>query len=182
MSDHIFIDLEVQKGLGADRSSASSPIPAAALVRTNASGKVLASVAENAASFKTLYAQVVELCTGEGFVVVAVFPETKKKAFKDACAYYDLSDPFQGRAWLDFSQVAWPLAHAGHITNRSLRSVGEHFRITHDAPGTVTGDVAFLCATYWEMMRRYRTSLVAEEAVRELGGETLASIRKFVGF
>jgi hypothetical protein len=193
--DHLFLDLEVQamaapvrgklRAIDAvvveHRTTPTCPITSIAGVRTNDRGKVLSSFALKDAAFPVIHKALLDLARGDSYVVVAIAPESKKRALRDAYMFHDLADPFAGRAWLDFSQVAWPLVLAGHVQSRSLRSLGEHFKIKHDAPGTVTGDVAFLCAVYWEAAKRYRAALAGEEVVRDLGGNALASIRKVIG-
>ncbi len=69
------------------------------------------------------------------------------------------------------------------IPDRELDTLSKHFGspIALDLEGTMSGNCEALVRVYWAMMKRYRSALIGEEAVRDFGGEALAGIRKFIG-
>lgn len=85
------------------------------------------------------------------------------------------------RAWICTSQLAWPLIYNDMVVSRNLDSVAKHFGI-NESNVDVTTEVAIVMKVYWEMMRRYKTALFAEQSIRKVGGEHLESVRRFMGF
>lgn len=83
--------------------------------------------------------------------------------------------------WLYLSHLAWPMVSAQLIPSLSLESIAKSHGVFNAASGTAAGNVSCIANTYWRMMRRYKTALAAEEAARKLGGNTLESIRDFIG-
>jgi hypothetical protein len=174
--DHLFIDLETEPSLSS-----------AAIVRTNGQGKVLAATC-TAGSPRDIIPAIESLITpySAPYIIVAVSADKKREALRAACAKADLKDPFKGRAWLDFGQVAWPLALAELVPNRALATVGEYFHVKRSVHlGTLTGDCSYLAEVYWAMARSYCTALGAEKAVNEvgrsIGGEAFTFLRKVAG-
>ena len=107
----------------------------------------------------------------EDYVVVALKPFEEAR-FKPL---------FTGN-WLYLTQLAWPLAFSGLIPSLTLDSIAKYHSIANKGPGSATGNVVAIMETYWQMMRRYKTSLSAEESIRSFGGNTLEDIRKTLGF
>jgi hypothetical protein len=73
------------------------------------------------------------------------------------------------------------MVDSGLIESRTVEALAQHFGI-----GLVSSDPAGICtamvSVYGHMMQRFRTALTGESFMREMGGETLEGIRKFVGF
>ena len=88
---------------------------------------------------------------------------------------------FDGRVWIDTAQLCYPFAVHGLMTGRSLDAMASHFGVTIEMPRSAGGDCTALMASYGAMMKRYKFALHGEDAIRDLGGETLASFRKMVG-
>ncbi len=176
--DHVFIEV----GLSDDNIAAAN-ITGIAAVRTDRKGKVLASHCETCSirglddiDVDAVYQKVNDVLLrpyAESYVIVA----------RNAQAYKGVLGPnyFRGRAWLDIAQLAWPLGHCDMIPDRNLDTLAKHFGCKYDEENTMTGNCETLCRVYWEMMKRYRAALLGEEAVRDIGGEALAGIRKFFG-
>lgn len=98
----------------------------------------------------------------------------------------ELFQPSFGNAsiWLDVRQLAWPLVlHTAVSQHRSFSELCAHFGITKEIDERAgTSECVALSQLYWAMMTRYKTSLFGEEALRNAGGKTLASVRKLIGF
>lgn len=111
------------------------------------------------------------------FVIVAHFAESVREFIKESCG-----DPFPtGRAWVCTSQLAWPLFYSGVLSQRTLPALAEHFRVQLP-DGTVESQAVALRNVYKEMMRRFKTAILAEDAITELGGGFVESVRKMTGF
>lgn len=177
--DHVFIEL----GLSEDNISAAS-VTGMAAVRTDRKGKVLAAYSEacrirglDAVDIDHVYKQVKETLLDpypEGYVVVSQHAQAYKGILGPTC--------FRGKPWLDIAQLAWPLGFCNMIADRNMDTLCKHFGVKMVDMGTMSGNCEALVRVYWAMMKRYRTSLIGEEAVRDFGGEALASARKFLGF
>ncbi len=89
---------------------------------------------------------------------------------------------FPGRAWLDLAALAWPMAVTGMISSTSLDCLTKHFGLDGEENTTTVGDCCLTMKIYWAMMQRYKTAIAAEEMVRNAGGDTLASVRKWLRF
>ncbi len=177
--DHLFIDLQFPKA-NEDRPFAI------ALLRTDDRGKPLQGAANSGDLIAVLAA--VDMMTkafSAPYIVIACGADLKRAALRDACAKEKTPDPFHGRAWLDFGQVAWPLALAELVPNRALETVGAHFNVPRAHEGTLRGDCAYLSTVYWAMARTYRTALGAEHAIMQTAekytGEALRMFRGIVG-
>lgn len=176
--DHVFFALHAGKSVDRDGEMA--------VVRTNGQGKITATFAD-AWSPSQPFENVILGLRGnilpnhfaEKFVVVAHFAEVHRTALAARCG--DAPVPFAGRAWIDTSQLAWPLVMAGLVASRSLDVVARHFGISNDAPGTAQGEAATVLSTYWQLVRRFKTALTAEDMLHSAGGEKLDSIRKLIG-
>ncbi len=176
--DHVFIEL----GLSDDNISAAS-VTGMAAVRTDRKGKVLAAYSEACSirglddiDIETVYSKVNDTLLKpypEPYVVIAQHAQAYKGLLGASC--------FRGRAWLDIAQLAWPLGYCDMIPDRNLDTLAKHFMCNVEAGGTMSGNCETLVRVYWAMMKRYRTALLGEEAIRDIGGETLAGIRKFIG-
>lgn len=84
--------------------------------------------------------------------------------------------------WLYLAQLSWPLVFSGLLPALTLDSIGKYHGIMNKSPGTATGNVVAVMESYWQLMRRYKTALTAEEAVRGYGGSALEELRKSLGF
>jgi hypothetical protein len=179
--DHVFIEL----GLSEDNPELAA-VTGMAVVRTDRKGKVLAAYSDTAkhdgpvAPIDRLYERVraeVLKPYPASYVVVSQHAATYKRILGDRC--------FPERPWVDIAQLAWPLGYCDMISARDLDTLSKHFAVSggeYGTDGTMTGNCEILVRVYWAMMQRYRTALLGEEAVRDIGGEALASLRKFVGF
>jgi hypothetical protein len=116
------------------------------------------------------------------YAVVAYHSDILRPILRNECARAgETEELFAGRAWLDISILAWPMADSGLISLRSVEALANHFGVpleSTDPPDVCTAMVS----VYGRMMRRYRTALTGESMLREVGGETLEGIRKIVGF
>ncbi len=91
-----------------------------------------------------------------------------------------LKDMFVGRAWIDTAQLAWPMIANGQLSGRDLETLAKHFKVSHEESGvSAVGDCATVMLVYWALMARYKTALTGEELLRNAGGDTLASVRKW---
>jgi hypothetical protein len=178
--DHVFIEL----GLSEDNIAAAS-VTGMAAVRTDRKGKVLAAYSEACSirglddiDIESVYGKVNDRLLrpyAEAYVVVAQHAQTYKGILGGSC--------FRGRAWLDIAQLAWPLGYCGMIHDRNLDTLAKYLGCkSKGAGGTMSGNCETLVRVYWTMMNRYRAALLAEEVIRDIGGDTLARFRKFVGF
>ncbi len=113
-------------------------------------------------------------------VVLNPFPKDYAVVVQNQKTYSHVAFGFDGRAMLDLTQLAWPLGIANVITARDLDTLSKHFGVTYDAESASDTTVA-MSEVYWRMMRRYRTALMGEEVLRELGGPKLAGLRKYLG-
>ena len=157
--DHVFLELSLEDG----------DVKGMAAVRTDRKGKVLAAVSGKVDDIKE----------------VIITPFTSKFVVVSQYAYLYrpfLLDDFKGKPWLDISQLSWPLGYCDMIPDRDFDTLCKHFGIEVDGPGTMTGNCEALARVYWALMKRYRTSLMGEELIRDVGGETLSKVRRFVGF
>ncbi len=176
--DHVFIEL----GLSDDNIAAAS-VTGMAAVRTDRKGKVLAAYSE-ACSIRGLDDIDIESVYGKvSDTLLKPYPEPYVVVAQNAQAYKGLlgGSCFRGRAWLDIAQLAWPLGYCDMIPDRSLGTLAKHFMCNVESDGTMSGNCETLVRVYWALMKRYRTALLGEEAIRDIGGETLAGIRKFIG-
>ncbi len=180
--DHLFIDLDISEDPGLPKK-----ISGVAVVRTSDRGKVLGATG-NAGNLAAITDSIDTMVTqfSAPYVVVAVNADKKRQALRVACQSEGEADPFKGRAWLDFGQVAWPLALADLVPNRSLETVGAHFHVTREHAGTLTGDCAYLTAVYWAMARSYRAAMGVEGLARQaatkyVSGSALSNFRRLIG-
>lgn len=89
---------------------------------------------------------------------------------------------FLHRAWIDLAQLMWPLAWANLIEGkRTLEELCRYLNIdcqTRDSDS----EVRTIGSCFALMMRRYKTALVGENTMTDIGGETLEGLRHFIGF
>lgn len=109
----------------------------------------------------------------ENYVVVGLKPFSEPR--------FNTKVLFTGN-WLFLAQLAWPLVFSGLLPALTLDSIGKYHGVMNKSPGTATGNVVALMESYWQLMRRYKTSLTAEETVRSYGGSALEELRKSLGF
>jgi len=120
-----------------------------------------------------------KLCTDNSkFIVVAYSAELIRSVIK-----HSLKETlFAERIWVDVNQLAWPLLYNGMIPNRQLDTLCNHFKVPIKPEHDSADDCAALMQIYAQIMQRYKTSLLAEETVREVGGDMLESLRKMIQF
>jgi len=123
-----------------------------------------------------------KIYTSNPFVVVSYCSEITRTLLRNEYANSGLEDMFAGRAWIDINQLAWPLAAGRFIQSRTLDSLCKHFKITLEPQADSADICVAMIQIYRGMMQRYRTALSGEEAIREVGGETLENVRKIMGF
>jgi hypothetical protein len=176
--DHVFIEL----GLSDDNIAVAS-VTGMAAVRTDRKGKVLAAYSDSVSHstrpntkdgidrlYEGLSDALIKPYPAQ-YVVIAQHANAYKQAVGENC--------FRGKAWLDIAQLAWPLGYCDMISNRDLDTLCKHFSIAIDSEGTMSGNCEALVRVYWAMINRYRVALIGEEAIRDIGGESLAKVRKF---
>jgi DNA polymerase III epsilon subunit-like protein len=121
------------------------------------------------------------------YVVVSHYTELErtylKKSYSPAGRYAG-KEIFEGRMWLSTSQLVWPMVDAQMIPSVAFDEVCKYFGIDRAAGQglNVEKDCTALVRVFFELMRRYKTALLVEEGVRDLGGPTLAGIRSMFGF
>jgi len=163
--DHVFIAVD----------SDGKRITSVSAVRTDRKGKVLA--ASDADSVVIAARTVIEPFS-DTYLIISQYPTIKILSTDKTAKSCGLSD----KEWLDIAQVAWPLAFSDMVGNCNLDTLCKHFGINYQDAGTTIGDCEAMVRVYWAMMTRYRTALIAEEGIRDYGGEALRGIRKFIGF
>lgn len=177
--DHIFIEL----ALSEDNIEAAS-VTGMAAVRTDRKGKVLAAYSESCSIRGLVDTDVEGLYGNLSSALLVPYPAQYVIIAQHANAYKGLLGPnrFRGKTWLDIAQLAWPLGYCDMISNRDLDTLCKHFELAPNVQdGTMSGNCEALVRVYWAMMKRYKTALIGEEAVRDYGGEALASLRKYIG-
>ncbi len=88
---------------------------------------------------------------------------------------------FSGKPWLDIAQVSWPLGFSDLVAARDLDTLAKHFGIVYADSSSVSENCDAVTQVYWEMMKRYKLSLLGGEIVREYGGKRLKQFRDFFG-
>lgn len=170
--DHVFIDI----GL-----SSTGIVTGLAAVRTDRKAKPLAAYSEGITEGRGYNDKLDNALENMFSVVLKPYPADYVIVSQHAGRYRSVIDAYvQGRPWLDIAQLAWPLGFSDMIPNRDLDTLCKHFGMKPD-DGTISGNCESVVRVYWAMMKRYRTALIGEEAVRDFGGETLASLRKYIG-
>jgi len=178
--DHVFVEL----GLSEDNIEAAS-VTGMAAVRTDRKGTILAAYSESCSIRGLVEADMESVYGNLSATLLKPFPGQYVVVAQHASAYKTILGPtyFRGKTWLDIAQLAWPLGYCDMIPDRSLDTLCKHFGmpISPEAEGTMSGNCEALVRTYWAMMKRYRSALLGEEALRDFGGETLAGFRKIIG-
>lgn len=117
------------------------------------------------------------------YTVIAYRSELLRPILRNECARLGASEEvFAGRAWIDIGQLAWPLVDGGLVPSRDLETLAAYFGVALPSARNVADMCSAMVSVYAEMMRRYRTALTGEQALREVGGETLEGIRRIIGF
>lgn len=86
------------------------------------------------------------------------------------------------KAWISLATLAWPLAYGGMIPSLTLDAISKYHGIVNKASGTAEGNVVTIMDTYWQLMRRYKTALTAEEGLRSVAGDGVEGFRRILGF
>lgn len=134
------------------------------------------------AALRQLRANILEGFNGQ-YTVIAYRSELLRPILRNECSRVGASDEiFAGRAWIDIGQLAWPLVDGGLIPSRDLETLATYFDVGLASPRNTADMCSAMAAVYSEMMRRYRTALTGEQALRDVGGETLEGIRRIIGF
>jgi hypothetical protein len=118
------------------------------------------------------------------YVVVAHYSEIERAYLKKHYDSKRADEVFNGRMWISVSQLAWPLVDAQMIPTIAFEVVCMYFgvdRVKGDGLN-VEKDCTALVRVFFDLMSRYRSALIVDETVRDFGGQTLASIRKTIGF
>jgi hypothetical protein len=182
--DHIFIHTTFS-GLGP-----SAKLKEIAAVRTDEKGAVLTSrnevidqSTENSYTFPVhiaLKSIRQAMLDREDKYVVVMYHEAHKQMIR---AQEDPKAPiFDGRSWIDVTQLVWPMVFGGLIKDRSLKALIEFCKLpSYSGAGRADEDVTFLSRVYWSVMRKYNTALHIEDFATEVGGERLAAFRQLFG-
>lgn len=134
---------------------------------------------ENAKLLSTMYESMV---TPEPFVLVSYNREITRALLRIEQEKSGTEDKFYGRAWLDVSDLSWPLLVSGQVPSRTIETLSKHFGVTIGSHSDSADIVTALLQIYGSMMRRYATALKGESMVREAGGSTLEGLRNIIGF
>lgn len=164
--DHIFIEVDYHNG----------KLDSVACVRTDRKGKVLQTFEDRISGdwskdgiTRCLKEAIVLPFQDESIVVTSLLSNRLV-----------VSPVLQDVRWLAIEQVAWPLEFCDMIGDVSLKGLSKSFGFEDSR--TVTDRCSLLVRVYWTMMRRYKTALLVEEVGRDLGGETLATVRRMFNF
>lgn len=161
-------------------------LEAIAICRVDRRGVSIAAFADtisSASDFKTIWERirtsVLSPAFSKKYTVVTNHPQTHRFLGAEL-----KKEPFGSNEWIDTEALAWPFYHAGMIPGRSLWDLAVFFAVGADFRDDADG-VADQCTTlvqvYSFMMARYKTALLGEEAVREVGGSALTKALKWVG-
>lgn len=172
--DHLFISL----------GYVNNEVASIAAIRTNRKGGVIGTFASPIGQSKdsqypnerNAIRQLDEtLVDGRGSFLFVIYerPFTLKPTASIVARIVDM---------VDIKSIAIPLVYSSAVSqHRTFEELCTHFQVRNDAPDTATGDCAALTQLYWAMIARYKTSLFAEEIVREKGGKPLQLIRNYFG-
>jgi len=135
-------------------------------------------------SFKNAVTNIKKNVVGDSdkFVVVTYLSDYVHTLVRNECRKIEVEELFLGRSWIDVAQLAWPLVSNGMIESRTIEVLSKHFGIKLLDKEDTADICTAIVGVYGYMMRRYKTALAGEEVIRDIGGETLDSIRKMVGF
>lgn len=116
--------------------------------------------------------------TDEKFIVVSFNCEVIRQLISLQCKH----ELYSKRVWIDVRQIAWPLVLSGLVNDRTIKTLCKYLKIETKENPDSADDCTLIMQIYCRLMQRYKTSLIGEETIREVGGETLESLRKLVGF
>lgn len=122
------------------------------------------------------------MVTSDPFVLVSYNREVTRALLRIENEKTQTEDKFLGRAWLDVSDLSWPLLVSGQVASRNIETLSKHFGVAIGSHSDSADMVTALLQIYGSMMRRYATALKGESMVREVGGASLANLRDIVGF
>ena len=182
--DHVFIKI----GLAGKKADSL------AVARTDRRGQPIAAFSECVLidePFSDLIERMKAVITpprfSKEYVVVAHHAEVERAHLQKEHAPHasrSESEVFPGRLWLSLSQIVWPMVEAQMLASTNFDTVCSYFGVVRDgkANSDTEADCTALVRIYFEMMRRYKTSLIAEEGIRDFAGPTVDKFRKLVGF
>jgi hypothetical protein len=179
--DHVFVKIEV----------VNRKADALAVVRVDRKGKPLCSFSDSvsvnedfSALIDRMKREILDERYSKEYVVVAHYPEIERSYLKKEYDTDKTDEVFNGRMWLSVSQLVWPMVEAQMIPTIAFDVICSHFNIDRVAGDmlNVEKDCTALVRIFFELMNRYRSALIVEETVRDIGGSTLENIRKVIGF
>ena len=182
--DHIFY-----RALMATNELSKDNIIDVAVVRTNSEGEVLArhtdKISKDTVTFsevlKSIYTNIISSFT-EKFVIVSLNGFQEKTSFINECKKINAKDIFEGRVWIDLTQLAWPLLYCGSIENRQLSTLYRYYGIIPDELYTACGEVEGLQQIYWKMMKRFSMANTVEQRVKDAANDFVGGLVSKLGF
>lgn len=116
------------------------------------------------------------------FMMVSAQAETDKTFIRSAWKLAKLGPAqFHNHPWCDILSLTWPLAFHDLIPENTVEAASAHFGLDYNET-SIEEKCASLTRLYWAVMQRYRTSLLSEEAIRDMGGRPLAIARRILNF
>jgi hypothetical protein len=179
--DHVFIDLSVVDkrivDLAMIRAKKNGNVVAAYQSKISSDGK------KDGAPFFLVYDAIQKAIASRELdekVLVVINNSEAKTLLRHETEIINQQEFFLGRLWIDLGQIAWPLIYSKVIGDKSLKTLAEFYQVPCEL-GDTAGNVACISRIYFTMMQRYKTALVAENAVSDLGGEAFKDFRNMFG-
>jgi hypothetical protein len=174
--DHVFIELDLSPGV--------DEVVNLAIVRTTSKGKVLCTYKTDVEQGPHMQAYVKDRIADVAFTpfpagVIAI--SSHAKLYQSLCSEtkYGILSALNGKPWFDLTELAWPLRFHDMVSGGDLDTLAKFFELQGNED--VMSRCETLTAVYWQLMQRYGSALKGEAVVRELGGQKLANVRKFLG-
>ncbi len=146
--------------------------------------KIASKDSEEGLEFKDAFSMLLAKCVQpftDRYIVVTHYLQLTHHLLRADCKRADLPC-FEGRTWIDTAQLAWPLSVMGHIPSRRLEDLGKYYGVNVPDRELTPADTCSLTANvYMHMMRRYSLALKGEAVLRDIGGDTLQSLRGMIG-
>lgn len=188
--DHIFY-----RSILSNKEITKNTILDLAIVRTNSDGEVLARHVDKitfetnysdgyvtfAEALKSIQTVILNDYTDK-YVIVSLNGFQDKNLFTAECKKNNLKDLFEGRLWVDLSQLAWPLLYCGSIENRQITTLYRYYNIIPEELYTACGEVEGIQQIYWKMMKRFSMANTVEQKVKDVASDFVGGFISKLGF